>query len=40
LTAEQVRTAFEAAGASPEEVAGYSKKIMEKITELQHVVGR
>jgi hypothetical protein len=38
LTPEQVRRAFEAAGASPEEIDGYSKRLMEKIGELQAAV--
>jgi hypothetical protein len=37
LTHEQVRRAFEAAGAKPEEVEGFSRRFMEKIRELQQV---
>jgi hypothetical protein len=35
LTAEQVRRAFEAAGASPQEIDGFSARVMEKLQELQ-----
>jgi hypothetical protein len=35
LTPEQVRRAFEAAGASPQEIEGFSARFLEKITELQ-----
>ena len=35
LTEAQIRKAFEAAGATPQEVEGYSKKIVEKIAQLQ-----
>lgn len=38
LTPDQIRKVFEAAGAKPEEVEGYSKKIAEKIAQLQVVV--
>lgn len=38
LTTPQVRRAFEAAAATPEEIDGYSKRVMEKIGELQSVV--
>jgi hypothetical protein len=38
LTMRQLRRAFEAAGATPEEVDGYSKKLSAKITELQNAV--
>ena len=39
LTDLQVRRAFEAAGATPAEVEGFSKRLMEKIRELQREVG-
>jgi hypothetical protein len=39
LTLEQVRRAFEAAGASSEEIDGYSQRFVEKIEELQAAVG-
>lgn len=35
LTVEQVRRAFEASGASQDEIAGFSERVMEKIRELQ-----
>lgn len=35
LTEEQVRRAFEAAGATPQEIDGFSKRFLEKIGELQ-----
>jgi len=35
LTPEQIRRAFEAAGASRQEIDGFSKRMMEKIAELQ-----
>jgi hypothetical protein len=38
LTEAQVRRAFEVAGATPEEVNGFSKRFMEKIAELQRAV--
>jgi hypothetical protein len=38
LTPEQIRRAFEAAGASPQEVEGYSTRVMEKIAELRAAV--
>lgn len=38
LTPEQVRRAFEAAGATPEEVEGFSKRFVEKIAQLQATV--
>ncbi len=38
LTPEQVRRAFEAAGATPEEIEGYSKRFLEKVAELQAAV--
>lgn len=38
LAEEQVRRAFEAAGATPQEIAGYTKKFLEKIGELQAAV--
>ena len=38
LTPEQIRRAFEAAGASRQEIDGYSKRMMEKIAELQAAV--
>jgi hypothetical protein len=38
LTENQVRQAFEAAGATPAEVDGFSSRIMEKIRELQTAV--
>jgi len=39
LTEAQVRRAFEAAGASEEEIAGYSARVLEKIADLQRAVG-
>jgi len=39
LSNEQVRSAFEAAGATPTEVDGFSRKIMQKIGELKSAVG-
>jgi hypothetical protein len=39
LTTAQVRRAFEAAGATPDEVEGYSRRVREKIAELQTAVG-
>jgi hypothetical protein len=38
LTPEQIRRAYEAAGASREEIDGFSKRMMEKIAELQAAV--
>lgn len=38
LTEEQVRRAFEAAGATPQEIEGFSKRFMEKIGELQAAI--
>lgn len=38
LSEQQVRRAFEAAGATPAEVAGFSARLMEKIRELQTAV--
>ena len=38
LTREQVRRAFEAAGASSQEIEGYSTRFLEKIAELQTAV--
>lgn len=38
LTPAQIRRAFEAAGASPQEIDGFSTRMMEKITELQDAV--
>jgi len=38
LTPAQARRAFEAAGATPEEIEGYSEELMEKIAELQAAV--
>lgn len=38
LTPEQVRRAFEAAGATPEEIEGFSTRVLEKIAELQAAV--
>jgi hypothetical protein len=38
LTPAQVRRAFEAAGATPPEIDGYSKRVLEKIAELQAAV--
>jgi hypothetical protein len=38
LTPEQVRRAFEAAGASPSDVDGFATRFVEKITELQTAV--
>lgn len=38
LTEEQVRRAFEAAGATPQEIDGFSKRFLEKIGELQAAV--
>ena len=40
LTPEQVRRAFEAAGATREEIDGFSKSVMEKIAQLNAVVAR
>jgi hypothetical protein len=40
LTPAQVRRAFEAAGATPGEVDGYSNTLLEKIAELQAAVAR
>jgi hypothetical protein len=37
LRPAQLRAAFEAAGATPEEVDGFSKKLAEKIAMLQRV---
>jgi hypothetical protein len=39
LTENQVRRAFEAAGATPAEIDGFSSRVMEKIRELQSAVG-
>jgi hypothetical protein len=39
LTPAQVRRAFEAAGATPDEVEGFTKRVVEKIAELQAAVG-
>ena len=39
LRAAQVRRAFEAAGATPSEIDGYSRKVMEKIATLRKAVG-
>lgn len=39
LTPEQVRRAFEASGATPEEIEGFSTKFMEKIAALRQAVG-
>ena len=38
LTPAQLRAAFEAAGASPQEVDGYSTRLAAKIAELQKAV--
>jgi hypothetical protein len=38
LTIAQLRSAFEAAGATPQEVDGYSNRLAEKIAELQKAV--
>jgi hypothetical protein len=38
LTPAQLRAAFEAAGATPQEVDGYSKRFLEKVAELQRAV--
>lgn len=38
LTPEQVRDAFKTAGATPEEIEGYSKRFLEKIGELRAAV--
>ena len=38
LTEPQLRRAFEAAGAKPEEIDGFSKRFVEKIAELQAAV--
>jgi hypothetical protein len=38
LRADQVRRAFEAAGASPEEVSGFTDRLIAKLNELQHAV--
>lgn len=40
LTPEQVRRAFEAAAATPEEIDGFSKRVLEKIGELNAAVAR
>jgi hypothetical protein len=40
LTPQQVRTAFEAAGATPDQVDGFSKRLLEKIRELDAVTRR
>jgi hypothetical protein len=40
LTPEQVRRAFEAGGATPEEVDRFSKKMLGKIAELQAIAGQ
>ena len=40
LTPEQVRGAFEAAGATPQEIDGFSKRVLEKIGELNAAVSR
>ena len=39
LTEEQVRQAFQAAGATPTEVDGFSRRLMQKIAELKTAVG-
>lgn len=39
LTPEQLRRAFEAAGAAPAEVEGFTKRLLSKIAELQKAVG-
>jgi hypothetical protein len=38
LTNDQVRRAFEAAGASAAEVDGFSKRFMEKVRQLEEAV--
>lgn len=38
LTPEQVRRAFEAAGATPEEVHGFSRRLLEKVAQLHAIV--
>jgi hypothetical protein len=38
LTVNQVRRAFEAAGASTTEIEGFSARVMEKIQELRRAV--
>jgi hypothetical protein len=38
LSAEQARRAFEAAGASPDEVRGFSARLLEKLDELQRAI--
>jgi len=38
LSAAQVRAAFEASGATPEEIDGFSRRFIEKIAELQRAV--
>ncbi len=40
LTDDQIRDAFKAAGASPTEVEGFSRRIRQKISELKSAVGR
>jgi len=40
LSQEQIRQAFQAAGATPSEVDGFSRKIMQKIGELKSAAGR
>lgn len=39
LSADQVRRAFEASGASADEIAGFSARVMEKLAQLQSAVG-
>jgi hypothetical protein len=39
LTHDQVRRAFEASGASPGEIIGFSERVMERLQELHAAVG-
>ena len=40
LTPAQLRSAFEAAGATPQEVDGYTKRFLAKVAQLQRAVGK
>ena len=40
LTAAQLRSAFEAAGAGPQEVDGYTKRFLSKVAELQKAIAQ
>ena len=40
LSPEQVRRAFEASGASPQEIEGFSTRFLQKIQELQAAIPR